>query len=463
MPRLYISAAHKSSGKTICTMALAAALKTRGRRVQTFKKGPDYIDPMWLARAATRDCHNLDFHTMSDGEICELFAVYDHQADMSLIEGTKGLHDSVDTEGRFSNASLANLLETPVVLVIDTRGMTRGIAALLRGLVEFDPKVEFAGVVLNQVGGGRHEAKLRNAIERYTDLAVLGAMPPHHSLVIPQAYLGLVPANEAGEGEPVIEAMARVASEHLELDQILAAGERARPLSATLPCHGPEPEPVCRLRLGVARDEAFGFYYPGDLASIRAAGAELVPIDTLRDTALPVIDGLFLGGGFPERHMQVLAANHGMRSAIRDAVEAGLPVYAECGGLMYLARQLRWGDTRADMVGALAVDIAMEEHPSGRGYVRLRETVDAPWPPTHGSGGRGHEVCAHEFHYSRICNVQTDLTFAYEVTRGYGLDGKNDGIVYRNTLASYSHLRDTRQNRWTHRFMAHVERCRLAR
>ena len=442
-------------------MALAAAFHSRGRRVQTFKKGPDYIDPMWLTRAARRDCHNLDFHTMSDEEICQLFTDYHYKADLSLIEGNKGLHDSVDAEGRFSNASLAKLLKAPVVLVVDTRGMTRGIAALLRGLVEFDPNVKFAGVILNQVGGERHEAKLRDAIERYTDLTVLGAMPRHGSLVIPEAHLGLVPANEAGECEQVIEAMARVANRYLDLDHILAAGERAQPLSS-IPSRD-EPEPIYRFRLGVARDEAFGFYYPGDLASIRATGAELVPIDTLRDTAVPVIDGLFLGGGFPERHMQALAANRGLRCAIRAAVEGGLPVYAECGGLMYLSKQLRWGDRRADMVGVLPIDIVMQEQPRGRGYVRLRETVDAPWPHPHESNRSGGEVCAHEFHYSRVCNVQADLTFAYEVSRGYGVDGKHDGIVYRNTLASFSHLRDTRQYRWTHRFMAHIERCRLAR
>ena len=170
--------------------------------------------------------------------------------------------------------------------------------------------------------------------------------------------------------------------------------------------------------------------YPGDLASIRATGAELVPIDTLRDTAVPVIDGLFLGGGFPERHMQALAANRGLRCAIRAAVEGGLPVYAECGGLMYLSKQLRWGDRRADMVGVLPIDIVMQEQPRGRGYVRLRETVDAPWPHPHESNRSGGEVCAHEFHYSRVCNVQADLTFAYEVSRGYGVDGKHDGIVY---------------------------------
>ncbi len=182
MPHIYISAAHKSAGKTICTVAIAAAMSKRGHRIQTFKKGPDYIDPLWLSCATRRDCHNLDSHTMSDDEICALFTSHDRDADLSLVEGTMGLHDSVDAEGRFSNASLAKLLGAPVVLVIDTGGMTRGIASLLLGLVEFDPAVSFAGVILNQVGGERHEQKLRTAIERYTDLTVLGTMPRHDAL-----------------------------------------------------------------------------------------------------------------------------------------------------------------------------------------------------------------------------------------------------------------------------------------
>ena len=463
MSHLYISAPHKSAGKTICTIAIAAALHQRGQWVQTFKKGPDYIDPLWLSRASGRDCHNLDFHTMSDEEICGLFVRFDQKADISLIEGNKGLHDSVDAQGKFANASLAVLLGAPVVLVIDTRGMTRGVAALLRGLVEFDPSVSFAGVVLNQVGGERHEGKLRAAIENYTDLTVLGALPRQKSLAIPEAHLGLVPANENSNSEQVVAAMSRVACECLDLDRIVGAGREAQPPSFL--SRVDEIRPKLPLRLGVARDEAFGFYYPGDLSSLETAVAELVTIDTLRDTALPEIDGLFLGGGFPERHMEALEANRGLRRDIRVAIEDGLAVYAECGGMMYLSRQLVWGDQRCKMVGALPLDIAMQERPQGRGYVRLHETAYAPWPHPHNASQeeqRG-ELFAHEFHYSQVCNVESHLTFAYDVARGHGVDGKHDGIVYRNTLASYSHLRDTDQNRWTGRFIAYVDRCRQTR
>ena len=462
MPHLYISASHKSEGKTICTLAIAAALHQRGARIQTFKKGPDYIDPMWLARASAGDCHNLDFHTMSNEEICALFTCNDRQADLSLIEGNKGLHDSVDPQGKFSNASLAMLLGAPVVLVIDTRGMTRGVAALLRGLVEFEPAVNFAGVILNQVGGERHERKLRVAIEHYTDLSVLGALPQDRAFAIPEAHLGLVPANENGRAEQAIADMARLACAHLDLEQLVAGAAQAQ-APTTRFSHVVSPRATHSVRLGIARDEAFGFYYSGDLYALETAGADLVSIDTLRDPALPDIDGLFLGGGFPERYMGALESNHGLRRDIRLAIEAGLPVYAECGGLMYLARQIRWGDQRRKMVGALPCDIVMQDRPQGRGYVRLKETAHAPWPVLQKLEPPLRELHAHEFHYSQVRNVESTFTYAYDVARGHGVDGKHDGIVYRNTLASYSHLRDTHQHRWTARFVAHVDRCRQAR
>ena len=272
MAHLYISAAHKSSGKTVCTLAIAPALRQQGHNLQTFKKGPDYIDPLWLSRAVQRDCHNLDFHTMSDVEIQQLFARYDETADLSLIEGNKGLHDSVDVQGKFSNAALANLLGAPVVLVMDTRGMTRGIAALLRGLVEFDPAVNFAGVILNHVGGERHEAKLRTAIEHYTDLRVLGVMPSHDALLIPEAHLGLVPTNENAKSQQMIEAMARVAKEHVDLAEIMRADARAKCPALAEP-YTNKHAPQNSVRIGVARDEAFGFYYPGDLTSLEDVGA----------------------------------------------------------------------------------------------------------------------------------------------------------------------------------------------
>ena len=456
MPHLLISAAHKSSGKTTVSLGLCAALHARGLRIQPFKKGPDYIDPMWLGQAAGTPCHNLDFYTMERDEIVATLGYYAAQADVAIIEGNKGLYDGLDLDGSNSNAALAKLTAAPVILVIDARGMTRGIAPLILGYQAFDPEVNIAGVILNQLGGSRHESKLRAVIEHYTDVPVVGAVGRDASLEIVERHLGLIPSNEHAAAVARIRHIGDTIGAQVDLDRILAIAAKAPalPAGAPFPIEVPPPPPV---RIGIARDESFGFYYPDDLAALQRAGADLVPVDTLNDQRLPTLDGLFIGGGFPESCMERLEANTALRSAIRDAVEDGLPTYAECGGLMYLARSLRWKERCAEMVGVIPGDIEMHERPQGRGYVRLRETAAMPWPPA-----PGHDVCpnesigAHEFHYSALSNLAPGARFAFEVIRGAGIDGAHDGFLYKNLLACYTHQRDTRRHRWASRFVAFV-------
>jgi cobyrinic acid a,c-diamide synthase len=392
---------------------------------------------------------------MSHAGIRELFARHAGRADFALIEGNKGLHDGVARDGSNSNAALARLLNAPVVLVIDTRGVTRGVAPLVLGYQAFDPGVSIRGVILNQVAGARHEAKLRDALEYYTDVEVLGAVHRSSELEIGERHLGLVPNNEVGEAASVVRRIAAAVAAQVDLAALLRIGRAANPLPAV---EGqPGVAPAAQARIGVARDSAFGFYYADDLEELVAAGAELVPFDTLRDWGLPEVDALFIGGGFPETHMAQLEANRSMRQAIRDAIDSGMPAYAECGGLMYLARSIRWADARAEMVGAIPGDVVMNARPQGRGYVRLQETAAAPWPTV---GGQPARFSAHEFHYSRLENLASDAVFAYEVLRGTGIDGAHDGIVYKNLLASYVHLRSTAENRWPERFVDFVRRKR---
>ena len=461
MNRLFVSAAHKSSGKTTVCIGLCAALRGRGEVVQPFKKGPDYIDPLWLGLAAGRPCYSLDPYLSDADEIRADLARHVHGASLALVEGNKGLYDGLDLHGSNSNAALAALIGAPVVLVIDARGMTRGIAPLILGYQAFDRDIRIAGVILNQLGGSRHEAKLRAVIAHYTGVPVIGAVQHDERMTIVERHLGLVPSNEAPAARAcVAEIGARIAAQ-VDLDQLLAVARAAPPLpgagqparSATAPQGGP---PV---RVAIARDAAFGFYYPGDLEALRDAGAELVAFDALRDARLPDVDGLFIGGGFPETHMAALAANAPLRADVRKAIEAGLPAYAECGGLMYLARSIEWNGRRAEMAGALPADIVMHARPVGRGYVHLRETGRNPWPRP----ARAQPIRAHEFHYSSVENLPADAEFAYEVERGHGIDGRHDGIVHRRLLASYSHLRDVGENRWAERFVAFVRRCRSRR
>jgi len=452
--RLLISAAHKSSGKTTVTIGLCAALAARGLVVQPFKKGPDYIDPMWLGQAAGRPCHNLDFHCMTHAEILTTVGHYSADADIALIEGNKGLYDGLDLDGSNSNAALATLTRTPVVLVLDARGMTRGIAPLILGYQAFDPQVRIAGVILNQLGGSRHEAKLRAVIEHYTDLPVIGGVHRDPALEIVERHLGLMPSNEDAAARSRIERISQRIAAQVDLDGLLAlAGSAPLAFEPALPAAPGSDSPV---RIGIARDAAFGFYYPDDLDALKRAGAQLLPVDTLRDRQLPDIDGLFIGGGFPENHMQELQANSALRTEIRNAIAAGLPTYAECGGLMYLARSLCWQGARCEMVGAIPGDIVMHERPQGRGYVRLRETGQAPWPAPHPDG----ILAAHEFHYSSLENIPPGLDYAYEVVRGTGIDGRHDGLIVNNLVACYSHMRDTGQHHWARRFVAFVRGAR---
>jgi len=453
--RLFISAAHKSSGKTTVTVGLAAALRAREEAVQTFKKGPDYIDPLWLGLASGRPCYNLDAYLSGPEEIRTEFASRLPGASVALVEGNKGLYDGLDLTGANSNAALAALLGMPVILVIDARGMTRGIAPLLLGYQAFDRGIRIAGVILNRLGGTRHEGKLRAVIEHYTDVPVLGAIQHDEDMTIVERHLGLVPSNEAEAARGAVDRIAARVAAQVDLARLLAIAREAPPLTSARALAFPPPAggPV---RIGVARDAAFGFYYPGDMDALRAAGAELVAFDTLRDRRLPAVDGLFIGGGFPETQIDALAANAALRADVRRAIELGLPAYAECGGLMYLARSIEWKGRRAEMAGVLPCDIVMHARPIGRGYVHLRETGRGPWPMMQGADAA--PIRAHEFHYSSVENLAPGTAFAYRVERGHGIDGRNDGIVYRNLLASYAHLRDVAGNRWTQRFVEFVRR-----
>jgi len=455
MNRLFISAAHKSSGKTTVCIGLCAALRARGETVQPFKKGPDYIDPLWLGMAAGRPCYNLDAYLMGADEIRAQVAQRMQGATLGIIEGNKGLYDGLDLDGSNSNAAMAALTGTPVVLVIDARGMTRGIAPLILGYQAFDRNIRIAGVILNQLGGSRHEAKLRAVIEHYTGVPVLGAVQHDEGIAIVERHLGLVPSNEAEGARSRIDEIAAHIAAQVDLDQLLAISRQSAPLHAGEPA--PRAAGGAPVRIGIARDAAFGFYYPGDLDALRSAGAELESFDALHAEHLPKVDGLFIGGGFPETHMEALAANTSLRRELREAIEAGLPAYAECGGLMYLARGIEWNGRAAEMAGVIPADIVMHSRPVGRGYVHLRETGRSPWPqpPVQDS----QPIRAHEFHYSSVENLAPGVGFAYEVERGHGIDGRHDGIVHKNLLASYAHLRDVAGNPWARRFVDFVRNC----
>lgn len=465
MSRIFISAAHKSSGKTTVSIGLCAALKQRGKIVQSFKKGPDYIDPYWLAQATGRDCYNLDFYTMERKEILALMHSKSQGSDITLIEGNKGLYDGLDLDGSNSNAALATMTQTPVILVLNARGMTRGIAPLILGYQAFDKEVSIKGVILNRLGGSRHETKLRNVIEHYTDVDVVGAIHNDKRFNIDERHLGLVPGHEDLFCNEKIELLSEAINEQVNLDSILSIASEPPELPGRLTEINTQATKKPDIKLGLVHCPAFGFYYPDDLQALQRAGAELIKIDPCTDTELPDIDALFIGGGFPETHLQALEANKSMRASIKAAIDNGLPTYAECGGLMYLARSIEWPHDgiieKGEMVGSIDTDIMMESRPQGRGYVQLKETSHSLWP-----GKTDKIINAHEFHYSRFKpsnsrqTVDKHVQFAFDVKRGTGIDGQSDGYIYKNLLANYTHQRNTLNNPWAERFISFARQCK---
>ncbi len=414
--------------------------------VQPFKKGPDYIDPMWLSYAAGRDCHNLDILIMGENGTFDAFQSAASNADLSIIEGNKGFYDGLDMDGMDSTCHLASLLKSPVILIVDARGMTRGIAPLLLGYKQFEPDNMIHGVILNMVASSRHEEKLRAAIEHYCGLEVVGVLPAVKDMKIEQRHLGLITIKENNQLVPTIDSITKVVKNCVNLERVIDIAGDAPVLpeiktgKTFLPFLSPS------IRLGVAMDQVFTFYYPENLDALCRAGASIIPFNTLTDERLPVVDGLYFGGGFPEMFLEGLSQNKSLLEDIRAAIKRGMPVYAECGGLMYLSQGIYYKGMIRKMVGAIPCDIEVFDRPQGHGYVVMKQTGDAPWSAFDGEG-RGHE-----FHYSHICNPQ-GLTFAYNIVRGKGVDGEYDGIVYKNILASYVHLHSVGAPKWAPRFV----------
>jgi len=439
-PRIVISALRGGSGKTIVSLGLIASWRKRGMAIAPFKKGPDFIDAGWLALAAGRPCHNLDAFLMPAENILLSFTRHTLAADVAVIEGNRGLYDGIDLEGATSTSELAKLLKAPVVLVIDCTKSTRTVAVMVKGCIRFDPDVRICGVILNRIAGARHESILRQTVEHYCAVPVLGAIPRIKAEAFPERHMGLVPTPEHGRADTSIEKAADMAEQYLDLERLLGIAREAPPLVANEIPPGP---PLikggvfkdARPRIGVIRDAAFQFYYPENLEALEDAGAEVVTVSALTDQRLPSLDGLYIGGGFPETQAQALADNQGFRQDVRRLAEDGLPVYAECGGLMYLGQSLVLDGLTYPMAGVLPVVFGFSRRPEGHGYTIFEVEKPNPYFET------GIRVRGHEFHYSKVLSWKgkpEDL--AFRMLRGEGFDGKADGLCYKNTLATYSHI-----------------------
>jgi cobyrinic acid a,c-diamide synthase len=440
-PRLVIAAPQGRSGKTTVTLGLCSALNARGLSVQPYKKGPDYIDPSWLSEAAGYPCRSLDpFFYEQPEALLWAFVRSAGGADLSIVEGNHGLFDSFDESGVGSTAAVARTLNAPILLVVNATRIGRSVAAIVHGCQTFEPGMNIAGVVLNNIAHGRHETRTRQAVESHCGIPVVGAIPRDENLTIPDRHLGLIPREEEDALLSAITACQHAVERHLDLDMVLNSAR----LAPSLPISD---QPVTdqsaisppTVKIGVLRDRAFTFYYPENLEALEKAGAELVFIDAFHDTELPPVDALYIGGGFPEMFMEELSANSALRVTIRGAIENKLPVYAECGGLMYLSQRIRWGEKSAEMVGALPCEVEMTGKPQGHGYVFAQVENENPFFVP------GTVLRGHEFHNSRLVALSTNgskpaLTTAYKLSRGNGVGERRDGIIYRNVLASYTHL-----------------------
>jgi len=431
---LVIAGVSSGVGKTTVALGLLAALRHRGLKVQPFKVGPDFIDPGHHSQAAGRVSANLDGWMVPKTENLAIFQRHCYGAEIALVEGVMGLFDGYDgTSEAGSTAQMAKWLGLPTVLVVDARAMARSAAALAHGFATFDPELTLAGIIFNRVGSERHLDYLRQALAQVQGVVCLGGLPRQESLAIPERHLGLVTAAEHALTPAYLQELAEIMERHLDMQALL---ELMRPIPEVEQTAIPESEPLTRVRLGVARDQAFCFYYPENFIYLQRFGAELVPFSPLHDPCLPDdLNGLYLGGGYPEVFARELSANTAMRTGIAKMAAAGLPIYAECGGLMYLSRGLTMlTGERTAMTGVLPLEVRMLPRLKALGYRQVTLQAECLLGPA-GCQGRGHE-----FHYSEIITEDAGVSKAYQMVDRLGQAPSVEGYRRYGTLASYVHL-----------------------
>ena len=456
-PRLIIAGLNGGSGKTTVSLGLARAWARAGKKVVPFKKGPDYIDAVWLGLAAGNTASNLDPFLMHEDMLRALFWRRAFKASACCIEGNRGLFDGKDLEGSCSTAELARIINTPVILVMDCTKMTRTAAAIVAGCKDFEPGVNIAGVILNRVAGKRHREISSDCIIHYTGVPVLGALPKVRT-PIPERHMGLI-SNQEHEGqEEILDGLADLVTAHCDMDGIWSIAQsapdepRAKTMASLL---WPEKRPAPVVRIGVIRDAALWFYYEENIEALRRAGGEVIELSLLDNRDWPEIGGLYLGGGFPETMADSLAKNTRVRQRVRQLSEMGMPIYAECGGFMYLCEGLIYQGNKYPMAGVFPVTTKLHERPQGLGYVEATVVHDNPFHPA------GEILRGHEFHYSRCLTADgTVLTLSLKLDRGQGVLAGLDGLLHKQTFAAYTHLHALGTPHWAPNFIQAAQQFR---
>lgn len=432
IPRVVIAGTQSGVGKTTIVAGLLAAYRDKGIKVQSFKVGPDYIDPGFHKIASGRESYNLDTWLVSAEKMLPFFADIVADADLAIIEGVMGLFDG-GKDGISSTADIAKRLQAPIVLIIDSKSMAESAAALALGFKTYDPEVDFRGVILNRLGSANHEKMIREAMLRL-DIPVLGAIHRDDRMKSPERHLGLTPVTEF-DPTSALEAITASIKSYVDLDALLKIASTAPVLKFK---EKEIPKAQHRARIGIALDEAFSFYYPASLKALEQAGAELIYFSPLRDENLPKVDGLFFGGGFPEMFLEKLSQNKSLHKQIRDAANNGMPIYAECGGLMYLCESIKYFDgTIYEVCGVVPAHTIMQEKLQRVGYVTATALTNNILLEN------AEKMRGHEFHFSTMEPIEEEnFPWAFE------LEGGRKRSIYKggycsprgNVLASYLHI-----------------------
>ena len=434
IPRIVIAATQSGSGKTTIVTGLLSALRAKGLLVQSFKIGPDYIDPGYHELASGQPGHNLDSWLVPTERLRDIFVHSAGRADIAVIEGVMGLYDG-GREGVSSTAEIAKLLKAPVLLVIDAKSMGASAAAIARGFRDYDSEVRFAGVLLNRLGSPTHEAMIAEAMEKQ-GIPVFGALRRNDALKMPERHLGLLPVTENAEKE-IVESIGQAVASQVQMEEIIRLARAAAPLETREPA-GTENGGIAAskaVRIAVAKDEAFSFYYPESLQVLKDFGAELLEFSPLHDRVVPKADGLILGGGFPEMFAEKLCGNASMGQSIKEAAISGMPIYAECGGFMYLMEGMRdFSGREYPMAGVFPGVAAMNQKLQMVGYVTAELQQDTVLGP------KGTKIRGHEFHFSSELEVDASCPRAFLFTRLRNGAVYPAGYVKGNAVGSYLHL-----------------------
>lgn len=450
-PRIVIGGLSGDSGKTVLSCGIIACLRERGMNVSSFKKGPDYIDAAWLSLVSGKPARNLDTYLMGFPKVKNSFLKNAAKSDFSLIEGNRGLFDGVDSLGTHSTAELAKLLKAPVIIVQNLTKVTRTAAATILGCTKLDPDLNITGVILNQVAGERHLKVAKEAIEESTGIPVLGFIPKlKNDYVLPSRHLGLITPDEYDGNSDFISDLRKIVNDNVDIPRVIK-------IANDLPLLDHENNKIInhefasakeKVRIGYFKDQSFTFYYPENLELLREAGAELVAISAFHDSDLQNLDAVYIGGGFPETNLTRLKLNKEMMHSLKELAEDGLPIYAECGGLMYLAKEVEWKDQKHILTGILPISIKMHEKPQGHGYYRAIVDGKNPYFEV------GTQLNGHEFHYSAVYDFDENINSTLSVIRGNGCFNSRDGLSYKNVFASYLHLHALSSPEWVRGMIA---------